>query len=307
MKNPEKFKSEKKESKTESIIEEKNSLNAREAIEKIKKQKEEENIEIDEYEEIKEARKQAKEAFNEKENGDKDKEKKALKEKKLNWKKRLKRVDNLEDRIGCKVDDKIKETIIAFWSFDVPTSGSCEGHISHGVDTPWIDVEALNRPKKRFVGEVLSEEEIVKKASDEYKISPKELMDYAQEVKRGIHKEGTPCENAWQEAVKELSQREETPEYKKWKKKTEELKKKISGLLKEFYDDRKVDSHIRLRIRTSEGGPFRVKSEASDFSQKDLQKDLTKKQKEEFSKQLIRKQEEMKEFTSFLKDKYFSA
>lgn len=79
---------------------------------------------------------------------------------------------------------------------------------------------------------------------------------------------------------------------------------KVYDLLEKFYRGREVPSHIKLGISESDEGVFRVKNGGEDY--RPVPKKLTDEQRNELSRRLIHYQEEMKKFTAFLKDQYFS-
>lgn len=49
-------------------------------------------------------------------------------------------VDELRDRIGRSVDEKIKPLVIGLLSAGVGTVASCEGHTDHGERYPWVQI-----------------------------------------------------------------------------------------------------------------------------------------------------------------------
>lgn len=69
-------------------------------------------------------------------------------EKEIAWEQKLMEVNEIADRLGKRVDEKIKKPIAAFLIHEFTTSGSCEGHIAkegqkqHGLPYPWIEVRA---------------------------------------------------------------------------------------------------------------------------------------------------------------------
>jgi hypothetical protein len=76
-------------------------------------------------------------------------QKESVKSKKeIAWEKKLAEVDEITDRLGKGIDEKIKEPVAAFLIHGFTTSGSCEGHIAegyeeeHGLPYPWIEVYA---------------------------------------------------------------------------------------------------------------------------------------------------------------------
>ncbi len=69
-------------------------------------------------------------------------------EKEIAWEKKLADVEQIADRLGLGVDEKIKESVAAFLIHEFTTSGSCEGHMAeeeekqHGLPYPWVEVYA---------------------------------------------------------------------------------------------------------------------------------------------------------------------
>lgn len=207
--------------------------------------------------------------------------------KEILWENQRKEIENSADALGYKIDDKIKETVVAFNALGLSTSASCEGHLDHGISVPWIEVSAENEPEERFIGE----KEIFQKVADKYSIS-------FDDVKKGINHE------AWAEALKESSENDETPEYKKWREETEKLKVKTSKFLEEFYQNREIKPNNRLGIYEGGEGEFRIHNSGEDY--KPVPDNLTEKQKKELSQRLVQYQGEMNNFTNFLRNKFFS-
>ncbi len=52
----------------------------------------------------------------------------------------LDETNQLADRLGLGIDDGIKETVAALRMHGFDTTGSCEGHLDHGLAYPWIDI-----------------------------------------------------------------------------------------------------------------------------------------------------------------------
>src|SRR5579862_3856182 len=75
-------------------------------------------------------------------------------EKQVAWEAKRREIDQLIDGLGLGIDEGIKETVVAFNMLGLNTSGSCEGHLDHGLTTPWVDIEAPGRPETEFIGEM---------------------------------------------------------------------------------------------------------------------------------------------------------
>jgi hypothetical protein len=210
-----------------------------------------------------------------------------LHNKKISWLNKLrKKVDKIKDALGMPVDEGIKEAVIMFNAVGLYTSGSCEGHLDHGLPAPWIDVGAPNEPKVRYV----KEKEIYRKVARKYNLK-------VEEVRRGYNMD------AWWEAIKEAEKSGETKEYKRWRKENKKLLKKAKKFLKEFYKNRKVDPDVKLKIDIFGNGSFRIHNGGKYYK---LVNDLSRKQKREVKKMLKKFREEINAFTEFLKNKYFS-
>jgi len=197
-----------------------------------------------------------------------------------------KKVDKITDALGMPVDEGIKEAVIMFNAVGLYTSASCEGHLDRGLPAPWIDVEAPNEPKERYVGE----KEIFRKVARKYNLKVEEL-------RRGYNIE------ALEEAGREIVKNEETKEYKIWRKENQKLLKKAKKFLEEFYKNRKVEPDIKLEIEIFGNGSFRIHNGGKYYK---LVNDLSRKEKREVKKMLKKFREEINAFTEFLKNKYFS-
>ncbi len=210
--------------------------------------------------------------------------------KEVAWEKQRQEIENSADTLGYKIDEQIKESLVAFNLVGLPTSASCEGHVDHGISAPWIEVSAPNQPEERFFGE----NEIFQKVAEKYGIQ-------VEDMKRMANPEAN---RAYWEAVGEASCQEETPEYRHWREETQKLIEKASGLLEEFYRNREVPPGIKLEISEGGEGEFRVCNGGEDY--RPVPEDLTDEEKKQLAQRLVKYQAEMKEFTAFLKDKYFS-
>lgn len=87
--------------------------------------------------------------FNSEPSGSGQKKKEQAKsEKETLWEQKLAEVNKMVDRLGEKVDERIKEPVVALLVHGFTTSDSCEGHIAkkgedeHGLSFPWVEVYA---------------------------------------------------------------------------------------------------------------------------------------------------------------------
>ncbi|MCH7758945.1 hypothetical protein IID20_01135 [Patescibacteria group bacterium] len=207
--------------------------------------------------------------------------------KKIKWEKEEKEVDQFVDSLGEKVDEQIKEAIVAFNVMGLPTTASCEGHIDRGMSAPWIEISDTNQPVERFI----NERAIIHKIAEKYGVS-------VEDIKRAKEYD------AYLEAVKEYSKNDETLEYKQWRERNQKLERKAQYFLAEFYKNRKVDSNIRLIISVGGEGEFRVHNGGKDYQS--IKEQLNDQEKKELDQRLTRYQEEMKKLARFLREQYFS-
>ncbi len=209
----------------------------------------------------------------------------------LEWRNISKRIDRTVDGLKKRVDEGIKSAVIAFNAAGLSTSASCEGHLDRAIPFPWINVEAPNRPQERFIGE----NEVWRRIAEKYGVP-------VEDTRRAKHKE------AWQEAMKERSQTEETEEFKRWREENVRLKEKAERLLEEFYQGREDEKEEPqpARLVVDGKGPlgFRIHSGGNDYGLRS--KELTEEQRKELTPRLAQYQVQMQEFAEFLKEKYFS-
>ena len=206
-----------------------------------------------------------------------------------NWNQKMKAIEKIEDRLGKPVDEKIKEAVVALWAFDIPTSGSCEGHIEEGLPAPWIDIEALNRPEHRFV----NEDAIYQTVAQKHNIPLERLKEEDWEGDRET------LIKLWDE----LGKQEETEEYKKWKEANEALGRRIEELLEEFYRDRNTEVSMRLNTQIYDAGSIvRLTSGEKDAKPS---KEFSEEERIMASTRLPQYQSEFEAFKEFLKAKYF--
>jgi hypothetical protein len=197
-------------------------------------------------------------------------------------------VENIGDRIGRPIDEGIRETVVMFKANELPTSDSCEGHIERGLPVSYVEVSAPNEPEERFVGQ----NETFEKVARKYNITLEEAKV-------------SKIDEAYWEAMKECSQKEETEEYKKWNKENEKLLAKGHNLLEKFYKERTVEPDIKLQIEEGVGN-FRIHNGGKDYQPViEEEREFSEEEKKMRSAKVEKYRLEMKEFTNFLKGKYF--
>lgn len=214
-----------------------------------------------------------------------EKEENERQEKELKLQEIRNNVESWADIQGRGIDEGIKETVAIFSASEMPTSDSCEGHIDeNGLKPPYVEIEALSQPE-RWKGVDTAIEEIQPlKESDNEK----------------FHEEHTRI-------MQEFGKKPETEKYQKWEEKNKQLTKKSKELLEEFYKDREVDPAEKLKINEGYQGNPRIYSGSGGYTGviEEKKEELSEKERQELSGKLENSQQEMNEFTEFLKNKYF--
>ena len=173
-------------------------------------------------------------------------------EKETPWEKKMAEVNEIVDSLGKKIDENIKETVVAFSVHGFTTTASCEGHIAekeeeqHGLSYPWVEICAPE---------------------------PEGLSDAKKEEKNQLEQE-------WR--IKNLKQQ-----------------RRMMDFLEEFYEKRKTPFDARLVLeKIGAFGGFRVQSFGAEITEI-----LSPEEKQQ---KLTLYQKEIRDFTEFLKSKYFS-
>lgn len=187
------------------------------------------------------------------------------------WNAVAERIEQTTDGLGKKIEDGIKETVIAFNILGLPTTGSCEGHLQRAIGSPWIDIEPMATSEMETLQKEMGD------VYDQIEILEKENLDAVEldEMYEKFH------------ALRKQRERFYL----------EEMKKAVT-LLGEFYKGREVE-YDRILIAITWGYRARIQAQGTD-----LQAIASPEDKE---RNLVRYQEEMRAFTEFLKNKYFES
>jgi hypothetical protein len=210
-----------------------------------------------------------------------------LQEKRAFWNTTMEQLDRVADGLGKPIDAGIKETVAAFIVNKFPTYGSCEGHVEERFDKqiklrPYIAV-GFDEPRQRYIGEP----EIRDRIATEFGI-------LAEDVEEN--------DSAWRAFWNYIHEHNipETPEFLEIRAKNEELQKSIQEILGTFYQNRQVVEDVRL---VCEGigpvGHFRV------TTARENPKHVDSLELEQYQRQLLAEQEEVRAFTQFLKERFF--
>ncbi len=213
-----------------------------------------------------------------------------IEKKQKKWKEKEQEINKIKDYFGEEIEKGVKQAVVAFNLNGLPTRQSCEGHIEGGLPFPWIDIASYGEPEQRFE----NEKEVFKSIADKYDLS-------YEEIKRSISPEGKIVDKinkAHKEAKEKVCENKELKDYKEWRQKNKELENKVKDLINEFYKDRKVSKDIKIKINIiGPGNIVRVYS-----GPKNKENRLNKK---ELKKKLKNRQKEIKDFSYFLKKRFF--
>lgn len=186
-------------------------------------------------------------------------------------------VDQVHDLMGLGIDEGIKETLIYLWALGFKTTASCEGHFDHGMSAPWIDIG--ERMPKISPHRISIKEKILLRMG----ILLKKMTAILDKFYKGTEI------YFFIPHTKEMQKR-----YKLSRQKNLREQLRFVRLLKKFYKDRELSVDARLIMESAMG---RVISQGARFQEIRSQKERQEK--------LAEYQKEMRDFTTFLKKKYF--
>lgn len=233
-------------------------------------------------------------------------------EKELAWEQKRKEVDEITDIVGHKIDEGIKETVVAFDINDLPTHNSCEGHIDHGFPYPFVEVTAGEEPRWKYEGQ----EELFKKVAEEKDIQLEKIERESFQWDVDLYEE-VENETGKRLNLKDEKELTETEEYKEWKKRNKEMFKKAQDLLQEYNKNKEQndpDTEIILDGNEETDFTFRPQSgfdrsvDTVQYMEEREKNDwkLTKEEEIKLKGKLKKRRVSMKEFTEFLHKKYLS-
>lgn len=219
----------------------------------------------------------------------------------------------LEKLVG--MDHGIQDTVAYLNALGFRTTESCEGHIDHGSLAPRVGMEAPGKPKWRFVGE----EEIFKNVAEKHGVTLDEMFAYAApkynipEDERVYPANEEEIIATWNEGWDLAPKEEETDEFKLWRKKTDTLAENLDVLVQEFYQKRNVGENEKLRVDRNDFNRhvynYYLHNGGKDYlvmADPDEREKLSDEEKDVLRKRLEINQKEMKDFTEFLKEKYYN-
>ncbi len=211
--------------------------------------------------------------------------KQANPEKQQRWQAMEKEIDSITDGLGLGIDPGIKTTVIVLNLLGFKTSQSCEGHIGRGLPYPWIDFETENQ---EIADLNTKHQNIIKLIEKERSDIQKKYPDLS--LGEALRKEESKDLNSLyqkmhtiNDAIEKISKSQLMP-----------LKK----LLGDFYKGRTTDPDRMITIHELNPTFLRMYSLGGNWQIVRSDNDKASKLKEY--------QQEMKKFTNFLTDQYFS-
>lgn len=233
-------------------------------------------------------------------------------EKELIWEQKRKELEETTDYLGHKIDEGIKEMVIALDMNNLPTHNSCEGHINHGFPYPFVEVVAGEEPKWKFEGQ----EELFKKVVEEKNILLEKTERESPEWDVNLYEE---VENEVGKRLNLKNEKElvETEKYKEWKKRNKEIFERAQDLLREYNKNKEQnnpDSEIILEGNEETDFTFRPRSgfdRSVDTVQymKERERNnwkLTEEEEIKLNEKLRERRASMKDFIEFLHERYLS-
>lgn len=197
-------------------------------------------------------------------------------------------IDQWKDPCGKRVDEGIRETLIALNAMGIHTTSSCEGHLDSGLPKPWVQIEHPEAPIWQFVGQ----REVFENVAEKYRISLHDVR-YATDGN----------EDAWSEAVANTPTTEETPEFLAWSEQNQSLLDRIGKLVEEFNSGRTTPKKFRLAVKIHPGNCAQLMATGNHEWAED-RKRVSAEKFCRISGLLAKHQAEMKAFTEFLMKKY---
>lgn len=206
-------------------------------------------------------------------------------------------VEGSTDGLNRTIDEGIREGVAVFRSFGVETTQSCEGHLSRGSPSPYIDIRAADEPEYRFAGE----KEELERLAQVHDITPPEITAWPIDKDRAARAEAAYNERRrWQNNPDSKY----LPEYEAWEQKDARTRATTIKLLDCFYAARPTPPEERLVF---EKGRLRINSPLYEqyIEAADTQTELPDSFRTNLVQLLPRYQAEMNAFIDFLKEAYF--
>ena len=204
-------------------------------------------------------------------------------EKQAEWNKILAAVDKITDKLGKPIDAGMKETVTAFLANKLPADNSCEGHFDRGRPYPFVGIESGNKDPE-------FKEKIIKFTN--------QMKSKGYESLQDIPETETDMLSRAYEIQSEIKSHEQ------------KIEVVLKSLLDDFYNTHSpVAPEYTLTVWKG-ASSFEVSPISGAGLGKEnwnafelREKTMSTKEKEEY---LRNTQTEMKAFTEFLKDRFFT-
>ncbi len=192
------------------------------------------------------------------------------------WKEIEQQVEQTGDRLGLRIDEKIKPTVVALKANGFGTTASCEGHIGRGLPYPWVVVES---PLAESLLGNARYEELRKKV-------------------HALRKEGerlAPEEGAELSRLIDAQIEANESEYRR-----------LAEILRKFYESQpEGEAQVKLMIRKGPWNQSRIQPEGVD-PRRDASREEEEPRGRDDKLQLERYRHEMERFASFLREKFYA-
>lgn len=185
-----------------------------------------------------------------------------------NWSTMRTYIDTIGDRLGMGIDEGVKDTIVALNLNGIETSQSCEGHLDRAIAAPWIDISVKQTSELTILH---SQADLALNRAEQ------------RELEGADEKELDSLYSEYHRLSKEAGKAQI------------ELVKKASALLSEFYAERKV-TYDQMLVIQLQGRGGRIQPNGTPVQEI--------RDEAERTENLRLYQQEMAQFTEFLKKKY---
>ncbi len=206
-------------------------------------------------------------------------------EKQQRWQAMEKKVESWGDGLGLGIDPGIKKMVTVLNLLGFKTRQSCEGHIDWGLPYPWIDFETENKQIKDLSIKLQSVSTLIQKEESDIQ---KKYPDLS--LGEALRKEESQDLNSLYQKMRAINENIE--------KTSKSQLMPLNNLIENFYKNRPTNTDRIIAVHEINPTFLRMYSLGGDWQ-------IVRDDKEKRSK-LNEYQQEMKEFTEFLTNFYFS-
>jgi hypothetical protein len=205
------------------------------------------------------------------------------------------------DALGLGIEDGIRRIVAGLQLFWFITTGSCEGHNDWGLPYPWVQIEAGGKPRYRWQ----NEEDMWLKIMLDLHIKPEEIDT------RSPAYNPAKREQMYDSLYEHLAENaDETEEYTEWSQRNEEIARQINELIMDYYATNASSEEPRIDIeRLPAGEPRLIVSDDMRLADEKTIKRILKGEAQpdqQLTERVRRRQNEMKRFGEFLRNRFLS-